>query len=408
MKGLDIKPIDLVPALSGLLGKIALISSFALVWKDSLGITGEFFVLNNVRLELLIACIIAFIAALINPKLSPPGTLAPLVVLIPFMADFGVHPLILSVLIGIIGIVFIKTSLLQKLVNMLQAPSKSGISLVIGVSGIIMSLSNIRLHFISNLWAFIILIGLLVTFFLLFSYIKKVWLMVPVAMVTSLIVVAVFNPSAFNISANIPTINLSPVYWWQEMWGIGFGFDIITILKTLPFAILAIILWAVDTASIKSVYESYPSNQAFIDINKSFLVVSFRNMIGGIMGGAHTSSLWRSYLIPQFMVNRPQKASILIMSIMGIIVGALALPLQVLTLPPVIWSVLLFGIFFPFVRAGFIGLKAIDKKYKIIIVIAAALVGIIINPIIAFLILVGYEIIYTLIKNRKEKEKHND
>ena len=94
IKNLEISYKDFIPALSGLIGKIALVSSFALVWAQELSITNPNFVLENVRIEILIGSIITLIAAIFYPNAAPAGTLAPLVVLLPVMSAFGVHPLI--------------------------------------------------------------------------------------------------------------------------------------------------------------------------------------------------------------------------------------------------------------------------------------------------------------------------
>ncbi len=47
---------------------------------------------------------IDFVPALLIPNIAPTGTLAPFIVLVPLIAAFGVHPLLLSSLVGIFGI----------------------------------------------------------------------------------------------------------------------------------------------------------------------------------------------------------------------------------------------------------------------------------------------------------------
>jgi hypothetical protein len=139
--GFSIK--DFIPAFSGLIGKISLISSFALVWAQELDITASNFVFENIRVEIIIGGAITLAAALLRPNTAPAGTLAPLIVLIPTMASFGVHPLVLSILVGIIGIVTVKTRLFTKLLHLSGRVSKASLALAFGVSGIVLCVSKL-------------------------------------------------------------------------------------------------------------------------------------------------------------------------------------------------------------------------------------------------------------------------
>ena len=158
--------LDFIPALSGLIGKIALVSSFAYMWAIQLDISYPGFVFENVRLEIIIGGAITLIMALISHNTSPPGTLAPLVVLIPSMVSFGVHPLILSIQIGIFGIIFVKTKLFHKILDLAGNISKTSLALVFGISGTIFSLEKIADFFGSKLLPLIILILVLAIAFI--------------------------------------------------------------------------------------------------------------------------------------------------------------------------------------------------------------------------------------------------
>lgn len=149
---------DFIPAISGLIGKISLVASFALVWAKELGIKNENFVFENVRLELLIGSLISLFGILILKNTSPAGTLSPLVVMIPFMVKFGVHPLILGCLVGILGIILIKTGYYKKLINLSGFLTKTSITLVFGISGMIMSIEKLYLFFENKYLAFFLLI----------------------------------------------------------------------------------------------------------------------------------------------------------------------------------------------------------------------------------------------------------
>jgi len=138
---------DLVPVLSGLIGKIALVSSFALVWAQALSINNPNFVLENVRMEVLVGSVVTLIAALFYPYAAPVGSLAPLVVLIPTMVAFGVHPLILGISVGIFGFLVVRVGLFKKLVNLAGFTAKTSITLTFGISGVWLSAGEIYFFF---------------------------------------------------------------------------------------------------------------------------------------------------------------------------------------------------------------------------------------------------------------------
>ena len=137
MKKLNISYIDFIPALSGLIGKIALTSSFAMVWAQELGITKTNFVLENVRAEVLIGSIITLIVSIMSVKIAPAGTLAPLIIMIPVMSTYGVHPL------------------------------------VFGISGIWMSLINLYRYFSREKLSFWIIVLVLLSLYSIMLYVKK-------------------------------------------------------------------------------------------------------------------------------------------------------------------------------------------------------------------------------------------
>lgn len=375
--------LDLTPALSGLIGKIALVSSFALVWAKELGISTPNFVFENVRMEIFIGSVIILIAALIFHNIAPAGTLAPLIVLIPTMTDFGVHPLILSIWVGILGIVSVKTKVFERLIFMSSDICKTSLTLVFGVSGVILATQKL-INFFGNRYIplLCLLLTLATTYTLLFIY-KKTWLMIPISAGVSLAFSWLFGIE-IDASSPIKAIQLNPIYWWEDMWGIGFGLNMMTILKTLPFALFVVLLWTVDTVSIQAVINTdFKENEIKEEINikHSFMVVSIRNMIGGLFGGAQTGSLWRSFLIPLYMMKRPLRHASIMLGILGIIAGITAAPIRILSFPPLVWSVLLFGIFIPFINTGIKNLKDTNSFIKKFIIVLLALFGIVFSPI---------------------------
>ena len=392
-KKLNIKLIDFIPAVSGLIGKMALASSFAFVWALELGITNKSFVFENVRIEILIGSLITLIAAFVFPKASPPGTLAPLIVLVPIMAQFGVHPLILGVSIGIMGIIAVKTGVLIKLIGVSGFISRNSLTLAFGVAGIILCIQKLHLFFNKKLLVFITLLIVLSIVYTILFKIKKTYLIIPIATVISIIISVVFG-LGFDVSFAKSEVKLSPSYWWNELWGIGYGLDIKTIFVTLPFAFFVIFLWTIDTVSIQVLQEnSYQAGdeKQEIDINQSFITVAIRNMVGAFFGGAQTSSLWRSFLIPLFMIKRPMRTCAILMGLFGITFSITSIPISVLSYPPLVWSVLLFGIFVPFVIASIINIVKSDKKSMKLAIVLLSLPGIFINPMITWISSVIYE-----------------
>lgn len=388
-KNLDIKMLDFVPAISGLIGKTALVSSFAIMWANELGIENKNFVLENVRMELLIGSIISLILIIFFKDVSPAGTLSPLVVLIPFMVKLGVHPLILGILVGIFGLIAVKTGLLKKLVNLSGIYTKISVTLAFGVSGIILSLQKLSLYFQDRYLVFILLIVILgIIYALIFKH-GKSWIAIPIASVAAFIIPYLFG-MPINIEFIETSLNFSPSYWWNDVWQIGYGFNTITILKTIPFAIFIIILWAIDIVSILAVQES-SNNNVTINLESSFIAVSLRNIGGVLFGGAQTASMWRSFLIPLFMSGRRMKTSAFILCILGIVFGLTVVPIQIMLYTPLVWNVLLFGIFIPLTLTAIINLIKLKKAKQKVVLVLISCIGISINPILTWILTLLYE-----------------
>lgn len=385
--------LDLIPALGGLIGKVALVSSFALVWAKELGISTPNFVFENVRMEIFIGSGITLIAALFFHNIAPAGTLAPLIVLIPAMADFGVHPLILSIMVGILGVISVKTKVFERLISISSDICKTSLTLVFGVSGVILATQKLIIFFGNRYISLLLLtLTLAIAYALLFIY-KKTWLIIPIAAGVALAFSWLFK-SEIDVLYPIKAIQFNPIYWWDDMWGIGFGLNIMTILKTLPFALFVVLLWTVDTVSIQAVINTdFNENgkKEEINIKHSFMAVSIRNMIGGLLGGAQTSSLWRSFLIPLYMMKHPLRHASIMLGILGIIAGITSIPIKILSFPPLVWSVLLFGIFIPFISIGIKNLTVRKNIINKLVIIILTVLGIAYSPILTWIGAVLYE-----------------
>ncbi len=393
IKNLEISYKDFIPALSGLIGKIALVSSFALVWAQELSITNPNFVLENVRIEILIGSIITLIAAIFYPNAAPAGTLAPLVVLLPVMSAFGVHPLILGITIGVIGILVVRSGLFKKLIDLSGFTCKTSITLSFGIAGIWMSVQKLYIFFNQEEYIFWILSILLVIAYLILICLKRNWLVIPVVSVVAFLVPKLFG-TGYEITPVSLNLNLNPFYWWNDMWGIGFGLNGLTILKTIPFAFFVIILWAIDTLSIQTIREgSYAKEEKKerLDIVQSFSIIAIRNIIGSFLGGAQTGSLWRSFLIPLYMVKRPMRKCAVLLGVLGIIASLTMIPIQIMSYTPMVWSVLLFGIFMPFAVIALTNTKNVKGARTKTFILIFSIVGITISPIITWIASVLYE-----------------
>lgn len=393
IKKLNVCYKDFIPALSGLIGKIALVSSFALVWAQELTITNPNFVLENVRIEILIGSIITLIASLFFPYAAPAGTLAPLVVLIPVMSSFGVHPLILGITVGVLGILVVRSGLFKHLLNLSGFTCKTSITLAFGITGIWMSVHKLYAFFVQEKQVFWILMIVLIIVYLVLFHFKKNWMVIPMVSIVAFLIPKLVG-KGYMITPVSLNLNLNPVYWWNDMWGIGFGFNGATILKTIPFAFFVILLWAIDALSIQTIREgSYEKEEKKeqLDIVQSFTIVSIRNIIGSFLGGAQTGSLWRSFLIPLYMVKRPMRICAVILGTLGIIASLTIIPIQIMSYTPLVWSVLLFGIFMPFAVIALSNIKNANEMRTKIFILIFSILGITISPIITWIVSVIYE-----------------
>ena len=398
---------DLVPALAGLIGKISLVASFAVIWAQELGIENANFVFDNVRLEIFIGGVIALLTACISSKMAPAGTLAPLVVLIPSMVKFGVHPLILSVLVGIVGLIAIKTGLLNKIMLMSGYYTKTSLTLVFGISGVWVSWKNIYSSFGNRYVGLFCLMLILIIVYVALLKLKKSWLMIPIAAIVSILLPLIFGMK-IDVSPVQEGLILDPLYWWNEVWGVGLGINVVTILKTLPFALFVMLLWAMDTVAITTLLDDQATEgeeKEEIDINKSFVLVAIRNMIGGILGGAQTASLWRSFLIPLVTIKRPMRGATILLSFLCIVAGILGTPIKILSFTPLVWTVLLFGIFMPLTMAGINKLKEAQHSLEKGVLIFLTFLGIVYSPIITWIGSILFEKGREMFLSKREDEK---
>jgi hypothetical protein len=385
-KNYSLKVEDFIPALSGSIGKVALVAAFAIAWQLGFEIVDPTFVTENVRLEIFIASVLTILfSSILNPTSGPPGTLAPLVPLIPVMITSGVHPLPLSILIGVLGLILCLTKSFSKLVTLNGAGTKGGILLLFGLLGITGSLDSLRKFTTQSnapaLFYVLIMAGLFL--YLLLSRAKLKWMTIPLTVLLSILISAIFGIfPTLKTPMGLPI--LDPFLWWNEKWGIGMGLTVQNFVRAFPFALLAIVMWPIDALAIQTIQEdSYPkeAKKAIFDMNATYLVVSLRNILGAMMGGSQIAAIWRSFMIPLAIVKRPIGGSALILGVVGISFGLLGFPIDIAIFPPLLWMVLILGVFIPLVEVGLSSIKTpISAQIAAICVIA----GLAVNPVIGW------------------------
>jgi len=376
---------DFIPALSGAIGKVALVAAFAVAWVTGFNISDPSFVTENVRLEVILGGFLTILfCGILNPYIGPPGTLAPLISIVPIMAMSGVHPLPLGLLIGIIGLLISSFKYFSKIVYINGPGTKAGVILLFGFLGINSSLQKLKDWTYSSqpdLFNVLLVVGLI--FFILLNKCKARWLIIPTIAIVALVVSSFFGlyPS-FRTGIGLPI--LSPNIWWNEKWGIGFGLNIENFIKAIPFALLAVIMWPIDALAIKTIHEeSFPkeANNAVFDMNSTYFIVSLRNIIGTILGGTQTAAIWRSFMIPLGIVRRPIGASAFILGVLGVLFGILGYPIDIAVFPPLLWLVLIFGVYIPLVE---VGLNTVKSSASAQIAALCIVAGIAVNPVLGW------------------------
>ena len=126
-----LRGVDMIPAMAGAIGKTALVAAFAMAWSVGLGIRDPTFVVENVRLELVVGGSLTLLfSAFLNPTVSPPGTFALLIPLIPLMISAGVHPLPFAILVSLAGIGFSGSNIFSKFIKLNGTGTRTGMLLL--------------------------------------------------------------------------------------------------------------------------------------------------------------------------------------------------------------------------------------------------------------------------------------
>lgn len=93
-------------------------------------------------------------------------------------------------------------------------------------------------------------------------------------------------------------------------------------------------------------------------------------------------------MIPLSIVRRPIGGSAFLLTIVGIVVGILGFPIDIVVFPPLIGLVLLFGIYIPLIE---VGLNTINTPVQTQIAALSIVAGLAVNPVIGWVIAIFIE-----------------
>ncbi|WP_194437718.1 DUF3360 family protein [Vibrio fluminensis] len=396
---------DLVPALAGTIGIIAMYSAVMMSWAEGLTAAwdhvnlGKEFAIEVARVEMLIPaflfCVLA--SGFINPKANLAGNHGPMIPLIATIALAGAHPLALAILIGVFGLIlsFLKGG--SKLVNLTSEGTAGGLLIFLGLTGTMSQITSIQEWAVglqsdtvaAGSMGYVGLVVLAVTI-VLYAYLAKVnkrWLAIPVCAFTGLAIALAFGAGfdiKFVTEPGLP--NLNPVYWWgstEEGWMLGLP-NMQHFIASLPFAILAVAMWSPDFLGHRIFQElNYPkkTEKVLMDVDDTMTMCSIRQMVGTAVGGGNITSSWGTYMIPAAIAKRPIPGGAILLGLIVMAVAILGFPMDVAVWPPVMRVALLVGVSLPLLEAGMQMVKdSKDSQAAGICIFGSAVV----NPVLAW------------------------
>lgn len=396
---------DLVPALAGTIGIIAMYSAVMMSWADGLTQAwdhinlGKEFAIEVARVEMLLPalffCVLA--SGFINPRANLAGNHGPMIPLIGAIALAGAHPLALAILLGVFGLLLSYFKGGSKLVNLTSEGTAGGLLIFLGFTGTMSQIGSIQ-SWATGLQSADVAagsmgyIGLLVLAvnIILYAYLARInkrWLAIPACAITGLIVALVLGAGfdlKFETEMGLP--NLNPVYWWgstEEGWMLGLP-NLQHFIASLPFAILAVAMWSPDFLGHRIFQElNYPkgTDKVLMDVDDTMTMCSIRQMVGTSLGGGNITSSWGTYMIPAAIAKRPIPGGAIILGCLVMFIAILGFPMDVAVWPPVMRVALLVGVFLPLLEAGVQMVKETKDSQSAGICIFAAAVA---NPVLAW------------------------
>ncbi|MDN3698064.1 DUF3360 domain-containing protein [Vibrio clamense] len=396
---------DLVPALAGTIGIIAMYSAVMMSWADGLTAAwdhvnlGKEFAIEVARVEMLIPALLFCVLAsgFINPRANLAGNHGPMIPLIGTIALAGAHPLALAILLGVFGLLLSYFKGGSKLVNLTGEGVAGGLLVFLGFTGAMSQIGQIQ-NWATGLesaevvkgsmgYVGLVVLAVNIVLYAFLARINKRWLAIPACAVTGLIVALIFGTGfdlQFETQMGLP--NLNPVYWWgstSEGWMLGLP-NLEHFIASLPFAILAVAMWSPDFLGHRIFQElNYPrkTEKVLMDVDDTMTMCSIRQIVGTAVGGGNITSSWGTYMIPAAIAKRPIPGGAIILGLLVMTIAILGFPMDVAVWPPVMRIALLVGVFLPLLEAGMQMVKDTkDSQSAGICIFASAVV----NPVLAW------------------------
>ncbi|CAK4068487.1 membrane protein [Vibrio variabilis] len=396
---------DLVPALAGTIGIIAMYSAVMMSWAEGLTAAwdhvnlGKDFAIEVARVEMLIPALLFCVLAsgFINPKANLAGNHGPMIPLIGTIALAGAHPLALAILIGVFGLLlsFLKGG--SKLVNLTSQGTAGGLLIFLGLTGTMSQINSIQAWAVglqsdtvaagSMGYVGLIVLAVTIALYAFLAKVNKRWLAIPVCAFTGLVIALVLGAGfdiKFVTETGLP--NLNPVYWWgstEEGWMLGLP-NMEHFIASLPFAILAVAMWSPDFLGHRIFQElNYPkkTEKVLMDVDDTMTMCSIRQMVGTAVGGGNITSSWGTYMIPAAIAKRPIPGGAILLGLLVMIIAILGFPMDIAVWPPVMRVALLVGVSLPLLEAGMQMVKdSKDSQAAGICIFGSAVV----NPVLAW------------------------
>ncbi|BCL70321.1 DUF3360 family protein [Vibrio nigripulchritudo] len=398
---------DLVPALAGTIGIIAMYSAVMMSWADGLSAAwehvnlGKEFAIEVARVEMLIPALLFCVLAsgFINPRANLAGNHGPMIPLIGTIALAGAHPLALAILLGVFGLLLSYFKGGSKLVNLTSQGTAGGLLIFLGFTGTMSQIGSIQswatglesAEVVAGSMGYVGLVVLAITI-VIYAFLAKInmrWLAIPVCAAVGLVVALALGASfdlKFETEMGLP--NLNPVYWWgstETGWQLGLP-TLQHFIASLPFAILAVAMWSPDFLGHRIFQElNYPkrTEKVLMDVDDTMTMCSIRQMVGTAVGGGNITSSWGTYMIPAAIAKRPIPGGAILLGLIVMAVAILGFPMDVAVWPPVMRVALLVGVFLPLLEAGMQMVKDTkDSQAAGICIFGSAVV----NPVLAWAI----------------------
>lgn len=390
---------DLVPAIAGTIGIIAMYSAVMMSWADGLSAAwpgvqlGKDFAIAVSRLEMLLPVLLFCVlgSGIFNPRANLAGNHGPMIPLIGSMALAGAHPLALALWIGAfgLGLSWIKGG--SRLVNLTSQGTAGGLLIFLGFSGAIGQISNLKswgLGLSGDMgYVALIVLAVNIVLYAVLARLGKRWLAIPACAVTGLLVALALGAGGdLELTTEVGLPPLSPSYWWgstEQGWMMGLP-NVQHFIASLPFAILAVAMWSPDFLGHRIFQEmNYPkgADRVLMDVDDTMTMCSIRQVVGTALGGGNITSSWGTYMIPAAIAKRPIPAGAILLGLLTITIAILGFPMDIAVWPPVMCVALLVGVFLPMLEAGVQMIKeGKDAQAAGVCLFAAAVT----NPVLAW------------------------